>query len=113
MDEIDAHRLRVDYGLEHIVPGLAPGGAEHPAILDGFDGVDADQSTITTQLGAISGQVADASSTPATRRRRPAAEDHGGRIEPRPLAATAETAATSSRPRREHPAGLTLDLRKR
>ena len=46
-------------GVEHIVSILAPRGAEHHAILDCFDGVAANESTIATQLGAISGQVAD------------------------------------------------------
>ena len=46
-------------GVEHIVSILAPRGAEHHAILDSFDGVQANESTIATQLGAISGQVAD------------------------------------------------------
>ena len=46
-------------GVEHIVSILAPRGAEHHAILDSFDGVAANESTIATQLGAISGQVAD------------------------------------------------------
>ena len=46
-------------GVEHIVSILAPRGAEHHAVLDSFDGVAANQSTIATQLGAITGQVAD------------------------------------------------------
>ena len=46
-------------GVEHIVSILAPRGAEHHAILDSFDGVKANESTIATQLGAISSQVAD------------------------------------------------------
>ena len=47
-------------GVEHIVSILAPRGAEHHAVLDSFDGVAANESTIATQLGAITGQVADA-----------------------------------------------------
>jgi Helicase conserved C-terminal domain len=47
-------------GVEHIVSILSPRGAEHHAVLDSFEGVAASQSTIATQLGAITGQVADA-----------------------------------------------------
>ncbi|MGA2015152.1 MAG: DEAD/DEAH box helicase [Solirubrobacteraceae bacterium] len=47
-------------GVEHIVSILSPRGAEHHAVLDSFEGVAANQSTIATQLGAITGQVADA-----------------------------------------------------
>ena len=47
-------------GVEHIVLILSPRGAEHHAVLDSFEGVAANQSTIATQLGAITGQVADA-----------------------------------------------------
>ena len=34
--------------------------AEHHAVLDSFEGVAANQSTVATQLGEITGQVADA-----------------------------------------------------
>jgi hypothetical protein len=47
-------------GVEHIVSILSPRGAEHHAVLDSFEGVAASQSTVATQLGAITGQVADA-----------------------------------------------------
>ena len=47
-------------GVEHIVQILSPRGAEHHAVLDSFEGVAANQSTIATQLGEITGQVADA-----------------------------------------------------
>ena len=47
-------------GVEHIVQILSPRGAEHHAVLDSFEGVAANQSTIATQLGQITGQVADA-----------------------------------------------------
>ena len=47
-------------GVEHIVQVLSPRGAEHHAVLDSFEGVAANQSTIATQLGQITGQVADA-----------------------------------------------------
>ena len=47
-------------GVEHIVQVLSPRGAEHHAVLDSFEGVAANQSTIATQLGEITGQVADA-----------------------------------------------------
>ena len=47
-------------GIEHVVSVLSPRGAEHHQILDSFEGVAAAESTIATQLGAITGQVADA-----------------------------------------------------
>jgi hypothetical protein len=47
-------------GVEHIVSILSPRGAEHHAVLDSFEGVPANHSTVATQLGAITGQVADA-----------------------------------------------------
>ena len=46
-------------GVEHIVSVLAARGAEHHQILDSFEGVRATESTIATQLGEITGQVAD------------------------------------------------------
>ena len=39
-------------GVEHIVSILSPRGAEHHAVLDSFEGVAANQSTVATQLGA-------------------------------------------------------------
>jgi hypothetical protein len=39
---------------------LSPRGGEHHQILDSFEGVPAAESTIATQLGAITSQVADA-----------------------------------------------------
>jgi hypothetical protein len=47
-------------GVEHIVSVLFPRGAEHHAVLDSFEGVAANQSTVATQLGQITGQVVDA-----------------------------------------------------
>jgi Helicase conserved C-terminal domain len=46
-------------GIEHVVSVLAPRGAEHHAVLDSFEGVSAKASTVATQLGQITGQVAD------------------------------------------------------
>jgi hypothetical protein len=46
-------------GVEHIVSVLAARGAEHHQILDSFEGVTAAESTVATQLGQITGQVAD------------------------------------------------------
>ncbi len=46
-------------GVEHIVSVLASRGAEHHQILDSFEGVRAAESTVATQLGQITGQVAD------------------------------------------------------
>lgn len=46
-------------GIEHIVKVLADRSAEHHQLLDSFEGVQASESTIATQLGAITSQVAD------------------------------------------------------
>src|SRR5579884_747463 len=46
-------------GIEHVVSVLAARGAEHHQILDSFEGVHAAESTVATQLGEITGQVAD------------------------------------------------------
>ena len=46
-------------GLEHVVSVLAPRGGEHHQILDSFEGVAAERVTIATQLGEITGQVAE------------------------------------------------------
>ena len=46
-------------GIEHVVSVLAARGAEHHQILDSFEGVRAAESTVATQLGQITGQVAD------------------------------------------------------
>jgi hypothetical protein len=46
-------------GIEHVVSVLAQRGAEHHQILDSFEGVNAAESTVATQLGQITGQVAD------------------------------------------------------
>ena len=46
-------------GIEHVVSVLAERGAEHHQILDSFEGVHSAQSTVATQLGQITGQVAD------------------------------------------------------
>ena len=47
-------------GIEHVVSVLSPRGAESHQILDSFEGVHANESTIAMQLGAVTGQVADA-----------------------------------------------------
>ena len=46
-------------GIEHIVSVLAPRAGESHQILDSFEGVRTCESTLATQLGEISGQVAD------------------------------------------------------
>ena len=46
-------------GTEHVVSVLSPRGAESHQILDSFEGVSANESTIALQLGAVTGQVAD------------------------------------------------------
>ena len=38
---------------------LSPRGGEHHQILDSFEGVAAADSTVATQLGEITGQIAD------------------------------------------------------
>jgi hypothetical protein len=45
--------------LEHVVSVLAPRAGEHHQILDSFEGVPASESTVATQLGEITGQVAE------------------------------------------------------
>jgi hypothetical protein len=45
-------------GIGHVVSVLTPRGAEHHLILDSFEGVSAAESTIATQLGAITRDVA-------------------------------------------------------
>ena len=45
--------------IEHVVSVLAPRGGEHHQILDSFEGVPASESTIASQLGEITGQVAE------------------------------------------------------
>jgi hypothetical protein len=46
-------------GVEHIVSVLSPRGAEHHQVLDSFEGVSANESTIAGQLGEIASQVAE------------------------------------------------------
>ena len=48
-----------DAGIAHIVTILSPRGGEHHQILDSYEGVNAADSTIATQLGHITGQIAD------------------------------------------------------
>jgi hypothetical protein len=45
-------------GIEHVVSVLAGRAAEHHQILDSFEGVKAADSTVATQLGQITSQVA-------------------------------------------------------
>ena len=45
--------------LEHVVSVLAPRSGEHHQILESFQGVPASESTVATQLGEITGQVAE------------------------------------------------------
>jgi hypothetical protein len=47
-------------GIEHVVSVLSPRGGEHHQVLDSFEGVAANESTVATQLGQITGQVAEA-----------------------------------------------------
>ena len=44
----DLHPYIRGAGIEHIVSILSPGGAEHHAVLDSFEGVAASQSTVAT-----------------------------------------------------------------
>ena len=47
-------------GVEHVVSVLAPRAAPSTTqILDSFEGVSAAESTVATQLGEITGQVAE------------------------------------------------------
>jgi hypothetical protein len=46
-------------GIEHVVSVLSPRGGEHHQILDSFEGVKAADSTIATQLGEITSQIAE------------------------------------------------------
>ena len=46
-------------GLAHIVSILSPRGGEHHQVLDSYEGVAAADSTIATQLGQITGEIAE------------------------------------------------------
>jgi superfamily II DNA or RNA helicase len=46
-------------GIEHVVSVLSPRGAEHHQILDSFEGVKPADSTVATQLGQITSQIAE------------------------------------------------------
>jgi len=48
-----------DAGIAHIVSILSPRGGEHHQVLDSYEGVAAADSTIATQLGKITGEIAD------------------------------------------------------
>lgn len=48
-----------DAGIAHIVSLLSPRGGEHHPVLDSYEGVAAAESTVATQLGQITGQVAE------------------------------------------------------
>ncbi|HEY6886347.1 MAG TPA: helicase-related protein, partial [Solirubrobacter sp.] len=48
-----------DAGIAHIVSILSPRGGEHHQVLDSYEGVAAADSTIATQLGQITGEIAD------------------------------------------------------
>jgi superfamily II DNA/RNA helicase len=45
-------------GIEHVVGVITPRGAEQHSVLDSFEGVTASESTIATQLGQITADVA-------------------------------------------------------
>ncbi len=47
-----------DAGIAHIVSILAPRGGEHHQVLDSYEGVAAADSTVATQLGQITGEIA-------------------------------------------------------
>ena len=90
-------------GVEHIVSVLAPRGAEHHQILDSFEGVRASESTIATQLGAITGQVADSKDDAGLRRHRrpPAGRRQRLRRLTEPRRARRRTADLPSQDRKE------------
>ena len=46
-------------GIAHVVSVLSPRGGEHHQILDSFEGVTAADSTVASQLGEITSQIAD------------------------------------------------------
>jgi hypothetical protein len=48
-----------DAGVAHIVSILSPRGGEHHQVLDSYEGVAAADSTIATQLGQITGEIAE------------------------------------------------------
>ncbi|HWK28474.1 MAG TPA: DEAD/DEAH box helicase [Solirubrobacter sp.] len=48
-----------DAGIAHIVSVLSPRGGEHHQTLDSYEGVAAADSTVATQLGQITGQIAE------------------------------------------------------
>jgi superfamily II DNA or RNA helicase len=45
-------------GIAHVVAILAPRGGEHHQVLDSYEGVAAADSTVATQLGALTGEIA-------------------------------------------------------
>jgi hypothetical protein len=47
-----------DAGIAHIVSILSPRGGEHHQVLDSYEGVAAADSTVATQLGQITGEIA-------------------------------------------------------
>lgn len=47
-----------DAGIAHIVSILSPRGGEHHQVLDSYEGVAAGDSTVATQLGRITGEIA-------------------------------------------------------
>jgi hypothetical protein len=48
-----------DAGIAHVVSILSPRGGEHHQVLDSYEGVAAADSTIATQLGQITGEIAE------------------------------------------------------
>jgi hypothetical protein len=48
-----------DAGIAHIVSILSPRGGEHHQVLDSYEGVAASDSTVATQLGQITGEIAE------------------------------------------------------
>ncbi|WP_169542194.1 helicase-related protein [Solirubrobacter soli] len=48
-----------DAGVAHVVSILSPRGGEHHQVLDSYEGVAAADSTIATQLGQITGEIAE------------------------------------------------------
>ena len=56
-------------GIVHIVSIRSPGGGEHHAVLDCYEGVATTNSTVTIDLGQITGEIAertDAAGYPGT-----------------------------------------------
>ena len=69
-----------DAGIAHIVSILSPRGGEHHQVLDSYEGVAAADSTVATQLGQITGEIAEHKDARRLRRDRGQAARRGERV---------------------------------